>query len=136
MRHEETMDDIDLQETFDTTPAVLFEAWVDGDQHAAFTGAEASSEPRIGGSYTAWEGYIAGTFVELEPGRRIVQRWRTVEFPADAADSLLEVTLEPQATGTLLRLRHTGLPPGDGPKYTQGWREHYFEPLHEWLARR
>lgn len=130
------MDDIDLHETFDAPPAVLYEAWVDADQHASFTGAEATAEARIGGRYTAWEGYIEGTFVDLEPGRRILQRWRTSEFATQDPDSLVEVLLEPAAAGTTLHLRHTGLPAGDGPKYAQGWRDHYFEPLHEWLARR
>ncbi len=130
------MDELELQESFDAMPATLYEAWIDADLHAAFTGAPATSEARLGGHFTAWDGYIEGTHVELQPGARIVQRWRTGEFPEGAPDSLLEVTLQRSGDGSVLHLRHTGLPAGDGPRYAQGWRDHYFEPLHAWLSQR
>jgi hypothetical protein len=38
--------------------------------------------------------------------------------------STLEVTLAPGGDGTLLRLRHTGLPPGLEAETRQGWRDY------------
>lgn len=129
------MDRFELSDYYEATPFQLYEAWVDGEQHTAFTGAEATSEPRPGGRFTAWDGYIEGTHVDLEPGARIVQRWRTSEFPEEAPDSVLEVRFTPEHAGTRLDLRHSGVPAGDGPKYAQGWRDFYLDKLHEWLAR-
>ena len=39
---------------------------------------------------TAWDGYISGRNVELIPGERIVQTWRTSEFGVSDPDSNLE----------------------------------------------
>ena len=69
----DTSDTIDLCEWFDATPAELYEALTDAEAHAAFTGAAATGTPRPGSPFTAWDGYIAGTFVSLEPGAQLVQ---------------------------------------------------------------
>jgi uncharacterized protein YndB with AHSA1/START domain len=124
-------DSIELEATVDATPEQIFDAWIDGERHTAMTGGEAESDPRVGGRFTAWGGYITGTHEELERPRRIVQRWRTSEFPDDAPDSRVEVTLEPADGGTRIRLTHTEIPDGQGPKYDDGWKEHYFEPMRE-----
>jgi activator of HSP90 ATPase len=108
----------------------IYEAWLDGARHAAFTGAAASGKPTVGARFTAWEGYIEGINVELEPYSRIVQHWRTSEFPTGAPDSLLVVQLEPEGDdSTRITLRHTHVPEGQGESYRQGWIDHYFEPL-------
>jgi hypothetical protein len=36
----------------------LYSAWLDGEQHAAFTGSPATVDPQVGGAFSAWEGYI------------------------------------------------------------------------------
>ena len=91
-------------------------------------------ESGIGGKFTAWDGYIQGTTLELEPGRRIVQSWRTTEFPSDSGDSRLEIHFEPVEDGTRIVLLHSDIPTGQGPQYEQGWKEHYLEPLARYFA--
>ena len=54
------------------------------EEHAAFTGAKATCDARVGGIFTAYDGYISGRIVELETGERIVQEWRTTEWPPGA----------------------------------------------------
>ena len=93
------------------------------------TGAGASSDPKIGGTFTAWDGYIEGTYVELMPYAHIIQRWRTVEFPLEAPDSLLEIVLKSSNGGTLLTLNHNELPDGQGRSYKAGWADNYFDPM-------
>lgn len=69
-------------------PADVFAAWLDSVAHGAMTGrGRAKIDPRVGGAHTAWNGYIQGETLELEPGRRIVQSWRTSEFPRHASRS-------------------------------------------------
>src|SRR5437762_1152648 len=99
----------------------IYQAWLDGREHTRFTGAEATVEARVGGEHTAWDGYIEGKNLALEPGRRILQSWRTSEFPPDAGDSYLEVLLEPTAEGTRVTLVHTDIPEGQAAQYEQGW---------------
>ena len=110
-------------------PERVYEAWLQADLHAQMTGTDATSEPRAGGAFTAWDGYIEGTHLELEPGKRIVQSWRTMDFPDDAPDSRLEITLVASGGGTLLTLAHSDLPDGSGDDYRTGWEDHYFQPM-------
>jgi activator of HSP90 ATPase len=108
----------------------LYGAWLDSAAHSAFTGSPAQIDPQIGGRFSAWGGYIEGTTLELEPYRRIVQTWRTTEFPEGSADSRLEVLLEEAGLGqTRLTLLHSEIPEGQGQGYLQGWEEFYFQPM-------
>jgi activator of HSP90 ATPase len=68
----------------------------------------------------------------VEENRKIVQSWRTVEFGETDADSRLEIILEPKGDGTVLTLRHSEIPDGQ-PDYEQGWRDNYFEPMHNYF---
>jgi len=121
-------DNIRVSEVIPARPDRIFEAWLDSETHSAFTGAKASIEG-VGGSYSAWDGYIQGTTFEAEPHHRIVQSWRTTEFPDEAPPSRLEVLLEEDSDGTRVTLIHTELPEGMGAQYEAGWKEHYFTPM-------
>jgi uncharacterized protein YndB with AHSA1/START domain len=114
-------------------PMAVYLAWLDGAKHSEMTGADAHVEAAIGGPYDAWDGYIHGTTLALDPGRRIVQRWRTAEFPGDAPDSTIELTLTPEGNGSRLSIKHTGIPEGQGKLYESGWQDHYFRPMQEYF---
>lgn len=117
------------------TPLRVYQAWLDDREHAAFTGAKAQAEPGIGGAFTARDGYIRGRNLELSEGRRILQSWRTTEFPPGSEDSLLEILLEEASGGTRLTLRHSGIPEGQGASYETGWADHYFGPLRRYFGK-
>ncbi len=123
----------ELEAFFVASPEAIFRAWITAELHADFTEAGATSDPVPGGAFTAWDGYIQGVHLELQPNVRILQRWRTGEFPSDAPDSQVEIHLRAGDGGTWLTLRHTEIPPGSGDRYKQGWIDYYFEPLTEWL---
>lgn len=110
-------------------PAQLFDAWLDSAAHTAFTGSPASIEPFIGGRFTAWDGYITGETLALERPGRIVQAWRTSEFPDSAPASRLEVLIEPAREGARLTLVHSEIPDGQGDGYYTGWLDFYFAPM-------
>ena len=113
----------------------IFHAWLDSDEHAAFTGDIAAIDASPGGAFTLWNGYITGRTLQLEPGRRIIQTWRTTEFPAAADDSLLEIVLDELPEGTRLTLLHTQIPEGQGARYQDGWLEHYFTRMAAYFNR-
>lgn len=110
-------------------PEAIFDAWVDAAGHAAMTGSPATSEPVPGGRFTAWGGYIQGTWESLERPGRIVMAWSTSEFPDGAPPSRVEVVLAPIDGGTEVAIRHSGIPDGQGASYHQGWLGHYLEPM-------
>jgi len=107
----------------------IYDAWLDSKQHAAMTNtSEAEAGTRVGDSFMAHDGYISGKNVELIPYSKIVQSWRSTAFSEDEADSLIEVTLQDAAEGTLVTLTHSNLPP-HGLQYESGWKVFYFEPM-------
>lgn len=124
------MDAFELQERFPVSPVKLYKSWLSSAGHSAFTGGEATIKSSKGSNFTAWDGYISGKILELEPGRRILQTWRTTEFLDEDEDSLLEIEFEENGSnGTLLTLRHSNIPDGQGSRYKIGWKDFYFNPM-------
>src|SRR4029079_17612102 len=111
------------------SPDRVYAAWLDSAAHGAMTGGAAEIDPRVGGRHSAWDGYVSGETRELDHGRRIVQSWRSTQFPSDSPDSQIVVSLEPEGEHTLITIDHTGIPEGQGAKYQRGWDEHYFTPM-------
>jgi len=107
----------------------LYNAWLDSEEHAVFTGTSAEIAPIVGGEFSAWDGYIQGKILLLEPFQRIVQSWRTSDFPSNAPDSQLEITFEDDGEQTHLTLNQTNIPDGQSAEYKQGWVDYYFEPM-------
>lgn len=114
----------------------LYRAWLDGKGHSAFTGAKAHVVPRVGGRFSAWDGYIEGKTLELEPGRKIVQSWRSSDFPAESGDSRLVVSFQDVPGGTKITLHHTEIPEGQGKGYKRGWRDFYFSPMKAYFRKK
>jgi uncharacterized protein YndB with AHSA1/START domain len=115
------------------TPEEVFRAWLSTEGHTKMTGSPANVEPRVGGAFTAWDGYITGRTLELKPYTRIVQSWRTNEFAETDPDSKLEIVLEAHDDGTTLTLTHSGIPEGQAESYESGWEESYFAPMREYF---
>ena len=112
-------------------PADIYKAWLSTKGHAAMTGSPAKVNGKIGGKFTAWDGYIFGSTLELVQDQFIVQAWRTSEFPDDAPDSLVEISLKEIKGGTKVTLTHTQIPTGQEDSYRQGWEDFYFKPMKE-----
>jgi activator of HSP90 ATPase len=127
-------ENLDLSTTLPASPQQVYSAWLSSQGHSLMTGSPAQVDPRPEGAFSAWDGYIWGTTLELDPPGRILQAWRTTEFPEDAPDSLVELTFAPAAGGTLLTLRHTRIPAGQGESYAQGWQDYYFIPMQAYFS--
>lgn len=114
-------------------PEILYRVWMNSRQHSDFTGSPAVIDARAGGEFAAMNGYISGRNLVLEPGHRILQTWRTTDFPADAPDSELELLMEATTGGTLLTLIHRNLPSNQLDDYRLGWEEQYLQPLKDYI---
>ena len=132
-----------MSESFETsdvvlvTPKRIYEAWLDSQEHTNMTGGEAEVSAEVGASFTAWDGYINGVNLELEPYVRIVQSWRSTQFPGDAPDSRLEIELgreRDQLKGTTVTIKHSEVPDGQGASYKKGWSSSYLEPMKLYFA--
>jgi activator of HSP90 ATPase len=113
----------------------IYEAWLSSEGHSQMTGSPADVQAGIGGAFNAWDGYIWGKTLELEPYGRILQAWRTSEFPEDSPDSHVEILLEETAEGTEITLMHTDIPDGQAESYKEGWQDFYFTPMRAYFSR-
>ncbi|HYA57702.1 MAG TPA: SRPBCC family protein [Thermoplasmata archaeon] len=115
-------------------PTDVYDALMTSKGHSAFTGASARISPRVGGKFTAHDGYIHGRNVELVRGRKIVQEWRPAEdaWPKDHY-STVTFTLRPSRGGTQLTFLQTGVLPEYAAELAGGWKEFYWTPLKQYL---
>ena len=119
-----------LKTTFKAAAKQIFDAWLNSESHSEMTGGEAQTSNEVGAKFYAWDGYIEGTNLVIEPNSRIAQTWRTSEFEANDEDSQIEVLFSEKDGSTELTLIHTGLSES-GEQYINGWKEHYFAPMKE-----
>jgi activator of HSP90 ATPase len=120
--------EFEVSDIIPATPVQIYTAWLDSNKHSEMTGSPARVSSVVGGKFSAWDGYIHGKNLELEPSNRILQLWRTSEFVDSDEDSLLEILFESVEFGTSIMIRHSQLPE-HGMQYQQGWRDSYFSPM-------
>lgn len=125
-----------LTTTIPASPEEIYEAWLDSLSHSEMTGSEARMSDQIGADVSAWAGYISGRNLELVPGKRIVQSWRTSEFAEEHADSIITLVLEEADDGTLLTLEHINVPDEQRSYEESGWQSNYFEPMVAYFSAR
>ena len=115
------------------SPETVFKFFTDAECWLRWQGVTAVIEPRPGGRFrmdVRGEGYASGRFVEVTPPRRVVFTWgwEIEGSPVSPGSSTVEVDLEPDGDGTLVRLTHRDLPADAFTEHQAGW-EHYLDRL-------
>ncbi|HVA69880.1 MAG TPA: SRPBCC domain-containing protein [Acidimicrobiales bacterium] len=100
----------EVSDQIPATPQEIYDAWMSSEGHSAMTGGAAHVDPVIGGEYDAWDCYIRGTTLTPEPPARLVQTWRSTRFTDANENSQIEVLLEANGAGTLVRVLHRNVP--------------------------
>ena len=126
---------IKITAIFPVSAKKLYDSWLNSSSHASFTPGKANIEPRNGAPFSVQNGYITGTNLILQPFGRIVQSWRTTDFPEGAPDSRLELLLEKHNSGTKLTIIHTQLPSGEERKFEKKWKESYLKPMKKYFQK-
>lgn len=113
-----------------TTPAEVYEAYMNEEKHSAFTGSECAISTAIGGKCSYYDGYIEAENLQLKPGKLIEQYWVAMEedWPAGHR-SKLTLIFEGQENGTLMTCAHTQVPDLLRNSLAQGWIDYYWEPM-------
>ena len=106
----------------------VYELLMDEKKHALFTGGSARISRDVGGAFVTNDGYSDGKNVELVPDAKIVQTWRSSDWPDDHY-SALTVTLPPAPSGTNLSFVQTGVPDDQYEEISQGWYDYYWNPM-------
>lgn len=123
-------------ELIPATPIDVYETLIDAGKHTEFTGSKGTCDPKVGGKFTAWDGYISGKNLKLETGKRIVQEWKTTEWPADYPPSVVEFTFKETQDGTELTMVHSNVPAEQADSYRQGWIDFYWKPLKRYFKKK
>jgi uncharacterized protein YndB with AHSA1/START domain len=107
-------------------PGTVFSYLVEPAKFVAWMGATAELDPRPGGRFRIEvdSGTVAvGEYRVIEPPHRLVLTWgweRSETVPPGS--TTVEITLAPDGSGTLFRLRHLGLPSEEERKnHRTGW---------------
>lgn len=125
--------DFAVSEQIGAPPEEIYEAWLSSEGHTAMTGGAANVSDEEGAEFDAWDGYIHGKNLVLEPPKRIVQLWRTANFTDEHEDSQIEVLFEGNEDGTLVTVRHTNVPADQRGYEEGGWQKSYFDPMKEYF---
>ena len=125
---------IDQTVTFTASPHDVYEALMDSEKHSQFTGAKAEISRDLGGAFTAYDGALTGTMLELVPDSKIVQSWRTSDeaWPSDHY-STATFSLEKIDGGTRLTFVQTGVPEQHFDDINEGWETYYWAKLKQFL---
>jgi activator of HSP90 ATPase len=124
-----------LKTTLNATAQDIYTAWLSSKGHTAMTGASATISAVVGKKFTAWDGYISGTNIELVPYNKIVQAWRTTSFKDTDEDSNIEIVMNETNQKTELTLTHSNIPK-DGEDYKKGWEDYYFKPMKDYFSKK
>lgn len=127
------MESFKIQSTFNVNPEILYNAWLDSRIHSEMTGTDAEIYPEENGPFSIWNGYITGSTIELVKNNKIVQHWRTTDFPEGSDYSVIEIHFNSIPGGTKLILWHYNIPEGQGKDYKDGWKRYYFKPMKEYF---
>jgi activator of HSP90 ATPase len=117
---------------FTVSPQRVYDALITTKEFHAFSGMAATINGVAGGAFTIFDGHIMGRNVELVPGKRVVQAWRTTDWPAGIY-SIARFELEARGSGTHLVFDQTGFPEAERASLTAGWESHYWALLKKYL---
>ena len=116
------------------SPETVFDFFTDPDKMIQWMGRSAELDPVPGGNLRCdinGRHVASGSYVELDPPRRIVFTWGWEGDDATVApgESTVEVNLVPDGGGTQLRLVHRDLPNAESAeRHSHGWA-HYTQRL-------
>jgi uncharacterized protein YndB with AHSA1/START domain len=122
---------LEIERRVPAPPETVFSYFTDPEKHQLWQGVAAELDARPGGRYLVHfseRGRVRGEYLVVDPPRRLVLTWG---WEGDEAipqqitaitpgSSTVEIEFVPDGDETVLRLRHSGLPPDDS-FFAMGW---------------
>ena len=123
---QEAANPIELEIWIAAKPETVFAFLTDPTKLVQWLGREAMLDARPGGTFRVdvnGRDVVRGKYLEVERAKRVVFTWGW-EGDGDRVppgSTTVEITLAPQLDGTILHLRHSGLPKRDRDAHAPGW---------------
>jgi uncharacterized protein YndB with AHSA1/START domain len=127
-------DVVEVERRIAARPETVFSFFVDPARYRKWQGIEAELDPRPGGIFRIVVSgrsrtIMRGEFVEIVPPERLVFTWGWEQFDGlpegmkvEPGKTTVEVTFTRDGDGTILRLRHSGLPTDAALQFhSAGW---------------
>jgi activator of HSP90 ATPase len=114
--------------TFKAEPKDVYHSLMDSKIHSEIAGSKAVIGTKVGSAFSVWDGGINGYNLALDPGKKIVQAWRTEEWPKDHY-SIAIFDLEKTDDGTRLIFDHYAVPADDYKNIREGWKTFYWTQM-------
>ena len=116
------------------TPETVYEILTSSEKFTTMSaGREAKISKDTGGTISMFGGAILGRNVELVPGKRVVQAWRSSDWQ-EGVYSVVRFELTAVGTKTKLSFDQSGHPTEAEPHLNEGWHKMYWQPLNAMLT--
>ena len=126
---------IQIAASLPAPPDRLFDMYLDPGAHAEFTGMPVTVSAVPGSPFSAFNGVITGTILQVAPKRLIVQSWRSPYWGPTDLDSTLVLTFLAEGDGARIELTQANVVDADFAGVSQGWEKYYWAPWREYLQR-
>jgi uncharacterized protein YndB with AHSA1/START domain len=121
--------------TIGAKPRQVYEALINEKKHASFTGAKAKISRKVGGSFACYGTYLEGINLDLVPGRRIVQAWRSAGWPKGVYSVATFAFSAAKGGKTKIKFTHLGVPASSINSIGKGWQTYYWKPLKSYFEK-
>lgn len=115
-------------------PHEVYETLMDSKKHGAFTGEKANISREIGGTSSAYSGWIEAINVELIADKKIVQAWRGNDW-LKGHYSIATFDLVKWGKDTKLIYTQIAVPESKYDDIASGWKEYYWEKMKKVLEK-
>jgi activator of HSP90 ATPase len=116
------------------SPKAVYDILTSSEKFAKMTGGrDAKITAEDGGAVSLFGGDIQARNVELVPGKRVVQAWRSGAWP-EGVYSIVRFELQSNGSGTKLTFDQSGYPDEAHDMLSGGWQQMYWEPMNAMLA--
>ena len=122
-------DSVEREVRISARPETVFPFFTEAQKMERWMGVSCDLDPRPGGVYgvnVTGRDIARGEYLEVVPYSRVVFTWGWEGESSDVppGSSTVEISLTPDADGTIVRLRHLGLPTEQRDGHGEGW-DHY-----------
>ena len=119
---------------FHASPHEVYELLMDSKKHSEITESPANINKKVGGTFSAYDGWIEGEHIELIKDKKIVQKWRGADWPSGIYS---EVTflLKKVSDGCTMEFTQRGVPNEFYEDIKKGWEEYYWKKMKEYFKK-